>query len=125
MRLNNEHSLALLGGASHLEIAMKFTNNSGQTKAVKVSGGHEILRPNESKNIKGDFDPDYIDYLERQGVTVAGSKKKTTKPKKAEKAPEKTQEATDEVTESDDDAPVVVTDEITSENAEVAQGASE
>ena len=101
---------------------MKFTNNSGQTKAVKVSGGHEILRPNESKNIKGDFDPDYIDYLEKQGVTASGGKKKTQKPKKP---PEKTQEATDEVTESDDDAPVVVTDEITPENAEVAQGASE
>ena len=103
---------------------MKFTNNSGQTKAVKVSGGHEILRPNESKNIKGDFEPDYIDYLEKQGVTASGGEKKAAKPKKVtKKAPKKVEEAAD--MESDIDAPVVVTDEITSENAEVAQGASE
>jgi len=104
---------------------MKFTNNTGQTKAVKVSSGHEILRPKESKNIKGYFDPDYIAYLEKQGVVASGSKQRTAKPKKApKKASEKTQEATDEVTEADDDAPVVVTDEITDANAEI-EGASE
>ena len=103
---------------------MKFTNNSGQTKAVKVAGGHEVLRPQQSKDIEGDFTPDYIAHLKTQGVEASGGEKEA-KPKKAPKKtkPKKVQETTG--TESDADAPAVVTDEITSDNASAAQGASE
>ena len=57
-----------------MEMIMKFTNTTSQTKAVKVAGSFEVLTPKQSKDIEGDFSEAYLERLKDSGVTSEVSK---------------------------------------------------
>ncbi len=47
---------------------MHFRNTVGRSKAIKVVGGVEVLRPSETREIEGKFDKSYLDHLETLGI---------------------------------------------------------
>ena len=96
-------------GLTHVmetDMKLEFTNVSGTTKAVKTGGGFDVLRPNESKVIEGDFKDSYLATLDAAGVksddAPKAKRKRKAKAPKSETQVVENVEMTEEITSTPD-----------------------